>query len=108
MSALHESGQAVPDTSEKSNRHEDRKPETEFPEGGARAWLVVLGAFCVSFSTFGYMNAFGYALIHRVTKLANITSQSVPRVLHQIHFATRNTVQYFLDWVCANLLFVLW
>ena len=32
---------------------------TEFPEGGTRAWMVVLGAFCVSFSTFGYMNAFG-------------------------------------------------
>ncbi|KKK23533.1 putative monocarboxylate transporter [Aspergillus rambellii] len=39
-----------------------------FPEGGLRAWLVVLGAFCVSFSTFGYMNAYGvyqdYYTIH--------------------------------------------
>ncbi|KAJ5556618.1 hypothetical protein N7494_000533 [Penicillium frequentans] len=35
------------------------KPATTFPEGGTRAWMVVLGAFCVSFATFGYMNAFG-------------------------------------------------
>jgi hypothetical protein len=30
-----------------------------FPEGGARAWSVVAGAMCVSFCTFGYMNAYG-------------------------------------------------
>ncbi|EXJ83522.1 hypothetical protein A1O1_07145 [Capronia coronata CBS 617.96] len=31
----------------------------EYPEGGGRAWLVVLGCFCVMFYTFGYLNAFG-------------------------------------------------
>lgn len=31
----------------------------QFPEGGFRSWLVVMGAFCISFSTFGYMNAYG-------------------------------------------------
>ncbi|KIY03027.1 uncharacterized protein Z520_01493 [Fonsecaea multimorphosa CBS 102226] len=30
-----------------------------YPEGGARAWLVVMGCFCVMFYTFGYLNAFG-------------------------------------------------
>ncbi|KND90986.1 Riboflavin transporter MCH5 [Tolypocladium ophioglossoides CBS 100239] len=38
---------------------EDAKPTMQFPEGGLRAWLVVLGGFCVSFSTFGYMNTYG-------------------------------------------------
>ena len=50
---------ATPNSSEAPDRLELEKPTTKFPEGGIRAWLVVLGAFCVSFSTFGYMNAFG-------------------------------------------------
>ena len=33
--------------------------ETKFPEGGARAWSVALGAGGVMFSTLGYTNAFG-------------------------------------------------
>lgn len=30
-----------------------------FPEGGARAWSVAIGAAGVLFCTFGYVNAFG-------------------------------------------------
>lgn len=33
--------------------------ESDFPEGGARAWSVAIGASGVMFSTFGYVNAFG-------------------------------------------------
>jgi len=32
-----------------------------FPEGGVRAWSVAIGCSGVLFSTFGYVNAFGYA-----------------------------------------------
>lgn len=39
---------------------EEPKPPADWPEGGTRAWLVVAGGFCVSFSTFGYSNAYGY------------------------------------------------
>lgn len=35
----------------------------DFPEGGVKAWGVVAGAFCVLFCTFGYLNAYGYALL---------------------------------------------
>lgn len=35
------------------------QPQVVFPEGGFRAWTVVAGAFCVSFCTFGYLNAYG-------------------------------------------------
>ncbi|KIW39898.1 uncharacterized protein PV06_08468 [Exophiala oligosperma] len=48
--------------SDSSPEPADEKPKVEygdFPEGGIRAWLVILGAYCVSFSTFGYMNAYG-------------------------------------------------
>ncbi|EXU99397.1 MFS transporter [Metarhizium robertsii] len=38
---------------------EEPKPPADWPEGGTRAWLVVAGGFCVSFSTFGYSNAYG-------------------------------------------------
>ncbi len=32
---------------------------TEYPEGGAKAWLVVAGCFCIMVYTFGYLNTFG-------------------------------------------------
>lgn len=35
------------------------QPQVAFPEGGLRAWSVVAGAFCISFCTFGYLNAYG-------------------------------------------------
>ncbi|KAJ7580755.1 major facilitator superfamily domain-containing protein [Mycena floridula] len=31
----------------------------EFPDGGLRAWLIVFGTACGTFSTFGYVNAWG-------------------------------------------------
>lgn len=34
--------------------------QSPFPEGGLRAWSVAIGASGVLFSTFGYINAFGY------------------------------------------------
>lgn len=33
-----------------------------FPEGGTKAWLVVLGCWCTSFASFGYVNSFGSVL----------------------------------------------
>jgi len=35
------------------------QPQVTFPEGGFHAWSVVAGAFCISFCTFGYLNAYG-------------------------------------------------
>jgi hypothetical protein len=35
----------------------DDDEEDDFPEGGLRAWLVVLGSFCGSFSVFGIINS---------------------------------------------------
>ncbi|KAF7336270.1 MFS domain-containing protein [Mycena venus] len=33
--------------------------ETEYPDGGFRAWLIVAGGIASTFSTFGYVNAWG-------------------------------------------------
>lgn len=32
-------------------------PGSEGPDGGAAAWLVVLGAWCISFCSFGWINS---------------------------------------------------
>lgn len=51
------------DSSDKApNRIVDEKPPPvahQFPEGGTKAWLVVLGCWCTSFASFGYVNSFG-------------------------------------------------
>ncbi|KZP00473.1 MFS general substrate transporter [Calocera viscosa TUFC12733] len=42
--------------------HKDGQPEPdeiEIPDGGLQAWCTVAGAWLVSLSTFGYMNAYG-------------------------------------------------
>ena len=35
------------------------KDDTDYPEGGLRAWLVVFGSFCGMTAGFGYMNTIG-------------------------------------------------
>ncbi|KAI0260447.1 MFS general substrate transporter [Gloeopeniophorella convolvens] len=37
----------------------DADIEGDYPDGGLQAWMVVLGAFCATFSSFGYINAWG-------------------------------------------------
>lgn len=47
--------------------------DLEFPEGGRRAWLVVLGSWCGLFSSLGLMNTMGvfqeYILMHQLKHL---------------------------------------
>ncbi|GAA5842507.1 hypothetical protein JCM3766R1_002614 [Sporobolomyces carnicolor] len=38
----------------------------DFPDGGLRAWLVVAGAWAVSFATWGYVNSFGVLLSYTI------------------------------------------
>ncbi|KAF9460405.1 MFS general substrate transporter [Collybia nuda] len=57
----HKSDPETPDTTivqHSENAGDDVEEET-FPEGGWQAWMTVLGAALVQFSTFGYTNAFG-------------------------------------------------
>ena len=49
--------------SDEAGKGEKSAPSMEFPEGGARAWLVAVGAAGVLFCTSGYINAFGYLIL---------------------------------------------
>ncbi|KAF9001750.1 MFS general substrate transporter [Cyathus striatus] len=38
---------------------EEKTAEDDYPDGGFRAWLIVFGGMCNTFSTFGYVNSWG-------------------------------------------------
>ncbi|KAJ7490590.1 major facilitator superfamily domain-containing protein [Mycena latifolia] len=48
----------------------------EYPDGGVRAWLVVLGGACTLFATFGYVNAWGVFQAHYEETLLKDSSPS--------------------------------
>ncbi|GAA6020788.1 hypothetical protein JCM11491_004651 [Sporobolomyces phaffii] len=50
----------------------------EYPDGGMRAWLVVAGAWAVSFATWGYVNSFGVLLSYTIEhSLSNYTESEI-------------------------------
>ena len=66
----------MPDTSEETHdldiekAAQDEKPKppgafdpSSFPDGGVEAWLVVSGAFCCLFSSFGWINGEEYTAV---------------------------------------------
>lgn len=57
---------------------EDDSPDGKYPEGGLRAWLVVLGAWCALFPSMGLLNTIG--ILHAWTadhQLASYSSSSI-------------------------------
>ncbi|KAJ7647717.1 major facilitator superfamily domain-containing protein [Roridomyces roridus] len=53
----------------------------EYPDGGARAWLVVFGTACVTFSTFGYVNAWGaFQDFYQETLLRDSSASNMQRM----------------------------
>ena len=59
--ALEKQADTPNDGDKQSLEEEKPSPPTMpvFPEGGTKAWLVVLGCWCSSFASFGYVNSFG-------------------------------------------------
>ncbi|EJD00088.1 MFS general substrate transporter [Fomitiporia mediterranea MF3/22] len=46
-------------SSSSETRVAEHLDDAEFPEGGFRAWMVVLGSFLIYFASFGVINSFG-------------------------------------------------
>ncbi|RDB22890.1 Riboflavin transporter MCH5 [Hypsizygus marmoreus] len=64
-----------------------------FPDGGLRAWLVVCGAVCTAFSTFGFVNAWGVFQAYYETNTLRDSSSS--------HIAWIGSLQYALIFLPA-------
>lgn len=41
---------------------DEKGTDSDYPEGGTQAWLVVSGSAAIMFCTFGYLTGFGYVL----------------------------------------------
>ncbi|KAJ7358018.1 major facilitator superfamily domain-containing protein [Mycena albidolilacea] len=63
-------------TNSENSLHEPQEPT--FPEGGLNAWLVVLGGFVLSISTFGYAVSFGtFQQYYQLTLLKDRSSSDI-------------------------------
>ncbi|KAF8065357.1 major facilitator superfamily domain-containing protein [Lyophyllum atratum] len=62
-------------------------PPISFPDGGLRAWLVVCGTACTTFSTFGFVNAWGVFQSYYETHLLKDTSSSAIAWIGSIQYA---------------------
>lgn len=82
------------------NEPKESEPQTEaavnpwdpnqFPEGGLRAWSVVVGAFCCLFCSFGWINCKYPSRVLRPTKNADIFR--LPQALVSSKFSTKMTI----------------
>ncbi|CAE6424708.1 unnamed protein product [Rhizoctonia solani] len=54
--------------------HRTPDKEVEFPDGGLRAWLVTVGGFAITFSTFGFINTWGvFQAYYQETMLPDVS-----------------------------------
>ncbi|CAA7271142.1 unnamed protein product [Cyclocybe aegerita] len=66
---------------------------TEYPDGGLRAWLIVCGSMCCTFSTFGFVNAWGVFQSYYETDILKDTPAS--------NIAWIGSIQYSLVFGCG-------
>ncbi|GLB34493.1 putative monocarboxylate [Lyophyllum shimeji] len=71
----HDPEPALPSKNEAA-RYAGTHDDPDFPDGGWRAWLVVFGAMCNTFSTFGFVNSWGIFQAHYQESLLRDTSPS--------------------------------
>ncbi|KAF5247319.1 hypothetical protein FANTH_6410 [Fusarium anthophilum] len=57
---------------------EQPKPHNEFPDGGLKAWTVVIGAFCGLFVSFGWTNCVGvFQAYYEANQLQDLSPSTV-------------------------------
>ncbi|KAF8638647.1 hypothetical protein AX17_002050 [Amanita inopinata Kibby_2008] len=74
-------------------KEEVHSPDSDFPDGGFKAWLMVVGAVCNTFSTFGFVNSWG---IFQAYYQRTILSDSSPS-----NIAWIGSIQYALVFMPA-------
>ena len=52
--------------------HPSKKDPSTFPDGGLEAWLVVAGAFCGVFCSFGWINCLFQLMVSLKPELADV------------------------------------
>ncbi|BGP17968.1 hypothetical protein JCM10213_003975 [Rhodosporidiobolus nylandii] len=63
---------------EKGGKGQPAAGQDDYPDGGLRAWLVVAGAWAVSFTAWGYPNSFGVLLSYtHEHQLANYDTSAI-------------------------------
>ncbi|KAK7693789.1 hypothetical protein QCA50_003361 [Cerrena zonata] len=66
----------------------DRPPsDDDVPDGGLRAWLVILGSSCGTFTTFGFVNAWGVFQAYYTENTLKDTSPSTIAWIGSIQYA---------------------
>ncbi|CEL11223.1 Putative MFS monocarboxylate transporter (Mct) [Aspergillus calidoustus] len=89
---------------DEGERQEPSPPETasnEFPDGGLRAWLVVVGAFFGLFTSFGWTNCVGifqaYYQRHQLRTMSASTISWIPAISMFMMFLTGPFVGRLFD-----------
>lgn len=59
----------------------------DYPDGGMRAWLIVLGTMCCTFSTFGFVNAWGVFQSYYETDILRDSSSSQIAWIGSVQYA---------------------
>ncbi|TPX09851.1 uncharacterized protein E0L32_008873 [Thyridium curvatum] len=60
------------------DHHDEKRTDSDYPEGGTKAWLVVSGSAAIMFCTFGYLTGFGiYQAWYGDHQLAKYTQSDI-------------------------------
>ncbi|CAE6413771.1 unnamed protein product [Rhizoctonia solani] len=83
--------------------HQTPDKEVEFPDGGLRAWLVTLGGFAITFSTFGFINTWGvFQAYYQETMLPDVSPSKIAwigSVQYALVFLPASPPRKFVSWI---------